>query len=162
MVASFEDQISDLSPTHRVEPRRGLVQDEKAGLAQQRLGKRDPLDHPFGITADLKPLRPAQANPTQGIVGSAVELLSTEPDEASAQPYELRTGQIFVRRWILRHETNVRPSGTVTDGSTKELRSSGSRLDEVEKNLDGGALPSTIGSKKSVDGPWFNREVELS
>jgi hypothetical protein len=101
--AEVADQLAHLDDLGRVEAVGGLVQDQEAGLVEQRLGDRDPLAIAARQLADLEPPDGPEPEALDHALDRGAGGAPAQPLDARHERQELGDPHVVVERHVLGH-----------------------------------------------------------
>src|SRR5215472_1262284 len=102
-----QDEIAHLFAARRVQARCRFVQHQQFGIAQQRLGDPQALDHSPRILPDLQTLVAIQLDLDQEALDKGVRVGGTASAQAKMKLQELFRVEVTVEREILRQKTDA-------------------------------------------------------
>src|SRR5213596_2128072 len=156
------DHIADLGHAARIQPGRGLVEDEQVRLVEERLGDRQALLHPFRKLLDPM-VRPfCQLDLFEDGFAAIAEILRRHPAEPARVGEGLQGRQVAVELRGLddRTDSSERTRRFPPDIDTEEGGPTAGRRNQVRHDLDGRRLAGSIRAEEAERGAFRDRQVE--
>ena len=148
-----QEFVQDLVPDHRVQPRRGLVQQQQPGPVGQ--GRRQGQLHPHPPGQLLDVFRPGQAELVQIV---PVQPLVPGLKHPAQHRLHVPHPQVLGEEAVVQHHADIL-FGAVRIGAQQDGRSGGG-LDDAQHGLDQGGLARPVLPDQAHDGPAGHLEVD--
>ncbi|MGX1489286.1 hypothetical protein RKD41_001545 [Streptomyces tendae] len=153
-------RLPDPAPARRVESRRGLVQEEHVGTADETRGQVEAAAHPAGVAGHRPVGGLGQTEAVQQLVGPLRR--SAHPVQPGEQPQILAAGQITVHGGVLAGDADVTAYGRrvaeqIVPG---DPGGAGVRPQQRGEQPYGGRLAGAVRPEEAADRARRYREVE--
>ena len=111
--AQLGDQREEVAPALRVERADGLVEDQQAGLGDERLGDPEPLAHPARVAGDPAVGGIGEADLLEGGIGACPRVARLEPLQPPGQGDQLAAGHPAVVAGVLVEDPDRPPRARI-------------------------------------------------
>ena len=158
------DLLPDGHSAHRVQARRGLVEEEDEGVVDQRQGEVEPALHAAGVLADaLLRLDVGEVDGHEEALGDTLRLGPRGSEEARLQDEQLARRHERVEADLLQRDADRRPDlvTLVPDVVAGDQRLPRRRLEYGRQHLDDGGLAGAVGPEEPEDGAALDAKVDV-
>ena len=147
------DELEHLVATRRVEPVRGLVEEEEPGVVDDRLGQLHPLAHPGGVAADRPVALLREPHVTEDVRRALPGGLRRQAGQLAGLGHELGRADVRRERRMLGHVAHVAPEpGPLRPRHVAhDLDPAAGRRQQAEEDLDERALAGAVGPDQAHD-----------
>jgi hypothetical protein len=160
VVGEAADQQAHVAHAGRIEPRRGLVEDQQARAAQQ--GGRDPqaLAHPVGVAADPVSRPRSELDDRKDLIDA---LLGAGAVERREQFEVLAAGEVGVEAGSLHEPGDAlqRARALAQRVATEQLDSALGGRDQAERHAKGCRLAGSVRAEEAVDVARVDVQVDV-
>ena len=146
-------QVEHLVASSRIEPVRGLVEEQQLGVVDDRLRQLDPLLHAGRVAADRPIALLVQAHVAEHLGGPLARGSGRQPGHTAHVAHELRGGDIGREAVVLRQVAHELPDLRSAGGHVHlhHRRAAARRGEEAEQDLEQRALAGAVGAHKADD-----------
>jgi len=153
------DQIAEADALSGVKARRGLVQNEDAGITEHGLGDAQPLAHTAGEGTDLLGGCIRQIHRFQQLPNALLAVLLGDAFQNAHIPHEFQHGEVPVKLGILGQIANAAqelcthaPNVLPVDVNVAPITGN-----DTHKEIDERGLTGTVGAQQAVDAVFQSR-----
>lgn len=157
----MEDQVADVVRARGVYASGGLVEDEEAGVSDERLREADALEHAFGVAAEAAVVCVCKANGFKEMMSLVFEGGAGEAAEFSKKEECFQAGEVFVEVGILGQETHVFAAPDKGRVDPKDRGGACRGRHKAKQDFHGGAFAGPVGAQEAINLAWrnFQRQV---
>jgi hypothetical protein len=121
VLPQVSENVAYHDAAERVEPGKGLIEDQQVRLVQDRLREPSPLEHPLRVPFQPDVSLVDESHHFLDLRHTAAESFFIDPAHPTAKDQELVECEEWLKIWILRHVTDPRQHGTVPVRSAEYL-----------------------------------------
>ena len=156
------EQLGELVRSLRIETRRRLVEEQRVGLLGDGDGDADLLAHALGVLRHPALHCVARQAGADEDVGQARRGQRFPPAQRGKVLQVLQAAEVAVQHHLLGDvgQAPLRLQGLGRDVEAGHVHAAGRRLDESQKQVDGGRLAGAVRAQQTVDLGWSDAEVE--
>ena len=161
-IAQPSEQLRELVRGLRVEAGRRLVEQQRVGLLGDGDGDADLLAHALGVLGHPALHRVARQARADQDVGEPLGSQRSPPAQRGEVLQVLQAAEVAVQHHLL-GDVGQAPLGLQGLGGDIEaghVHAAGRRLEEPQKQVDGGRLAGAVRAQQTVDLGWSDAEVE--
>ncbi len=155
--------LQDVAPSFRVQRADGLVEEEDAGLIDQRLPDPEPLAHPARVAADPTVGGARQADDLEHLADALLELAAVQSVELADHVQQLAAAHPAVEPRVLIQVADVagQPAVRGADVDAGHLAGSIGRPGEAGEKSERRGLSGAVGSEEAEDAAARDRQAEM-
>src|SRR5208283_4217873 len=158
--AQLLDQIPDLAPPHRVQPRHRLIQKHQLRIVQDRLRQPQSLQHALGELPQLHPRRIAQSYPFEHLLHPRRAPFCRKSRKLPIIVEQFSRAQMVVEVGLLGQKSNLRFHPRIVHIQPQNPRGSSGREYQPHQELEGGGLARAIRTEEAEHLSLFDRQAE--
>jgi hypothetical protein len=148
--AQIQHRVAQRIGIDRIEPRKGLIQNQQFWLCHDRRDELHFLGHPFGERQDFLVGPCGELQPLEPRGDGAIQLCERAPLELAVVAKDLPDGHALVQTPFLRQVPHVVANGRLT-GLAEDSDVSRIRHEDVHDHPDRGGFARAIGADEAVD-----------
>jgi hypothetical protein len=156
------DLLPHRGPDLRVQPGRGLVEEEDAGPVDEAHGDAQPALHPARVALRDAVGGLGEAEPPEQLIDPWIEMLAAQSVELALKLQVLPAGGLFVDAGLLSDDADrlADPLGLVEDAEAADSRRARVRVREGREDLDRGGLTGAVRSEQPEDRAGRDADAE--
>src|SRR5690606_12804920 len=158
--ALLEEDLAHFFSANGIETAEGFIEDEKVGIAHQRLREADALLHPLGEPPDGPLSRMRQAHALDQELTSRSSRIARESGAATGQGENLHGKEARVKRRMCGEITDASEAvrAIVIDAEHRDAAFGGE--DQAEETLERGGFAGAVRAKESEDLAALDLEID--